>query len=314
MTLLLLALGLCLLFSAFFSAAEMAFLSTDRVKLRDEAERGDALARKLLEIFDNAQLFLTAVLIGNNLSHIVAAALLTVFLESRFGITNEWVVTLVLTPVLVVFCETVPKGYGRYRGRAFLAERSGLVLFFWRFFYWPSRFLLAGAEIFLGTYGRAARKNIFVNEDEFRFLIEESVRSGVLEEHEKKFVERILDFERIPIERFLIPAAFVPQVELSQTVKVAKEKAKKTGSKIILVYEEIPSIITGMIYVFDLLFETDEEQGLSRFLRSPIFLPKETPLEKAFLTLQAKRQTFAFVTDPRRDVVGVINIEDLIAL
>jgi len=308
------ALAICLVFSAFFSAAEMAFLSTDRVKLRNEAERGDLRAGKVLGLFDEPREFLTAVLIGNNLVNVTAAALLTAFLEVRFSIHNEWIVTAVLAPILIIFGETTPKGYGRHRARGFLLDHTFLVLFFSKLFAWPSRVLLAASEIFLGRQKGGGRKNILVSEDEFRFLIEESVRSGVLEEHEKKLVERILDFERIPVERVLIPVASVPQVELSEKVRDAKEKARSAGSKIILVYEEIPSIVIGMIYVFDLLFEEDSEKGLREYLRSPIFLPKETSLEKAFLTLQERRQSFALVTDPRREVVGVISIENLLAL
>lgn len=311
---LLFALAIALFLSAFFSAAEMAFLSTDRVKLRDESERGDARARQLLLLFEDSREFLTTVLIGNNLFNVLAAVLLTAFFETRFGIHNEWLVTAILVPVLVILCETVPKGYGRYHGRGFLMDNMNITFLFWKLFNGPARILLTASELLLGQTGKGAQKNIFVNEDEFRFLIEESVRSGVLEEHEKKFVERILDFERIPIERVLTPVASVPHVELSQKVGEAKEKARQSKSKIILVYEEIPSIVIGMIYVFDLLFETNEEKGLAPFLRSPIFLPKETPLEKAFLTLQEKRQSFALVTDARREVIGIISIESLIAL
>ena len=310
---LLVGLVISLFFSFFFSAAEMAFLSTDRVKLRDESERGDTRALRLLLLFEDSREFLTTVLIGNNLFNVLAAALFTAFL-SRLGVRNEWIVTAILAPILVIVCETVPKGYGRYRGQGFLMDNLNATFFFWKVFAWPAQVLLRASEIFLGRAEKGARKNIFVNEDEFRFLIEESVRSGALEEHEKKFVERILDFERIPVEKVLTPVAFVPQVELSQNVKAAKETARKTVSKIILVYEEIPSIIIGMIYVFDLLFETNEEKGLAEFLRSPIFLSKETPLEKAFLTLQEKRQSFALVTDPRREVIGLVNIENLLAI
>jgi CBS domain containing-hemolysin-like protein len=153
-----------------------------------------------------------------------------------------------------------------------------------------------------------------VNEDEFRFLIEESVRSGVLKEQDQKFVERILDFERIPIEWVCQLVASAPKVELSQKVKDAKAEARRTGAKFVLVYEEIPSIVIGMIYVFDLLFEKEEEKGLREYLRSPIFLPKQTSLEKAFLTLQAKRQSFALATDVRGEVVGVVDIERLLAV
>lgn len=311
---LLLGLAVCLFFSAFFSASEMAFLSTDRVKLRELSEQGVVRARWLLDLFTNSREFLTAMLIGNNLVNVSAAVLLTVFLETRFGIENEWVATALLAPVLIVFAETVPKGYGRFRGRGFLLDHTSLVLFFWKLFAWPARLLLGASGVFLGTGQGSGQRNILVNEDEFRFLIEESVRSGVLEEHEKKFVERILDFERIPVERVLVPVATVPRVELSEKVKDAKGRARQTGSKVILVYEEIPNIVIGMIYTFDLLFEEDGEKPLRSFLRSPIFLPKETSLEKAFLTLQERRQSFALVTDAQLEVVGLVNIENLLAL
>lgn len=311
---LLIGLAVCLFFSAFFSASEMAFLSTDRVKLRELSEQGVLQAKRLLDLFTNSREFLTAMLIGNNLVNVSAAVLLTVFLETRFGIENEWAATSLLAPVLIIFSETVPKGYGRFRGRGFLMDHTNLILFFSKLFAWPARLLLGASGVFLGTGQGSGQRNILVNEDEFRFLIEESVRSGVLEEHEKKFVERILDFERIPIERVLIPVAAVPRVELSEKVKDAKERVRQTGSKVILVYEEIPTIVIGMIYTFDLLFEEEGKKGLRSFLRSPIFLPKETSLEKAFLTLQERRQSFALVTDAQREVVGLVNIENLLAI
>lgn len=310
---LLIGIAVCLLFSAFFSAAEMAFISTDRVKLRNDAERGDESARKILELFRDSREFITSVLIGNNIFNITATVLLTLFLEERFGLKSEWIVTAILAPILIIFCETIPKGYGRHLARRFLLDNAALALFFSKVFAWPSRFLLDASQIFIGKKGKNIHR-ILVSEDEFRFLIEESVRSGVLEEHEKKLVERILDFERIPVERVLTPVVAVPQIELSQKVGEAKGEARKTGSKILLVYEEIPSIIIGMIYVFDILFEENDTLPLRQYLRSPIFLPKETPLEGAFLTLQAKRQSFALVTDARREVVGVVDIEDLLAL
>ena len=102
--------------------------------------------------------------------------------------------------------------------------------------------------------------------------------------------------------------------EFRQRVLERYRKAHQTGSRIILVYEEIPTLVIGMIYVFDLLFDEDESKGLAEFLRSPIFLSRETSLEKAFLTLQERRQSFALVTDARREVVGVVEIEKLAAI
>ncbi|MDD5672107.1 MAG: hypothetical protein PHN49_10750, partial [Candidatus Omnitrophica bacterium] len=87
-----------------------------------------------------------------------------------------------------------------------------------------------------------------------------------------------------------------------------------TKSRIVLVYEEIPSIVVGMIYVFDLLFEENEEQSLKNYLRSPVFLSHQTSAETAFLTLQQKRQSVAFVMDTEGEVAGVVPIERLMVV
>lgn len=311
---LLIGVTICLVFSAFFSGSEMAFLSTDRVKLRNEAESGNPRAASLFELFSDSRRFVTSVLIGNNLVNVAATALLTAFLNSRFGLESEWLVTALLGPILIIFGETVTKAYGRYRRREFLMDHLNLTLFVSKLFYWPARILLLASDFLLGEKGKNARKNLLVSEDEFRFLIEESVRSGVLEEHEQRLVERILDFERIPVERVMQRLTLIPGVELGATVGDAKNEARLTGSKIVLVYEEIPSIVIGTVYVFDLLFESDEKKGLREYLRAPIFLPHETSLEKAFLTLQQRRQSFALVTDARLEVTGVVDIESLLAI
>ena len=78
--------------------------------------------------------------------------------------------------------------------------------------------------------------------------------------------------------------------------------------------EEIPSIIVGMIYTFDILFEEDANKPLKDFLRAPIFLPNSTSIEKAFLTLKHKRQSYAVVTDARGEAVGAVPIEKLLVL
>jgi CBS domain containing-hemolysin-like protein len=111
----------------------------------------------------------------------------------------------------------------------------------------------------------------------------------------------------------MIPVARIPKVNITGTVGSVKELARQTHAKMILVYEEIPIIIVGMIYVFDLLFEENKEERLKNYLRSPIFLPRTTSIEKAFLTLQERRQSFALITDEGGEVIGAVPIERLMA-
>ncbi|HXV28611.1 MAG TPA: CNNM domain-containing protein [bacterium] len=305
---------ICFVFSAFFSAAEMAFVSMNRLQLRELADSGNRSAQIILKFHDQPHQFLTTLLIANNVMNITAISLFTYGLQQFAGIDNEWVVTAFLAPLLLVFAETVPKDYGRLRSQWFLLRSSGVLLQASRIFYLPTVLILRAIDWFLKPGDPMMKKNLFVSEEEFRSLIQESTRSGVVTIHEKQLIDTILDFERLHIESAMTPVSKIPKVAITGTVGEVKELARRTQTKMVLVYEEIPSIIVGMVYVFDLLFEEKEKEGLKNFLRSPIFLPRNTSNEKAFLTLQERRQSFVVVTDERREVIGVVSIEKLLVL
>ncbi len=304
---------LCFVVSAFLSMAEMAFVSVNQIQLRKIADTGSLGARKILNLHQQPQDFLTVILIGNNTVNIAATVILTYWLELHFKIENEWVAAAIMAPLLIILGETVPKDYGRLRAQNFLLQYAGLLSFLLKIFRIPLRWILKGVDMLLGPLSSETARNIFVSEKEFRLLIEEGTKRGILGHHEKRLIDIILDFERIHIDSVMIPVAEAAKVDIAGSVGEIKEIARRTHTRMVLVYEEIPSIIVGMIYVFDLLFEIREDLGLKNYLRSPIFLPQNTSIEKAFLTLQEKRQSFAAVTDSQGEVKGVVAIEKLFA-
>lgn len=303
----------CLGFSAFFSAAEMAFVSANLVKFREMADSGSHSASKILKLQQRPQYFLTAVLIGNNIVNIIATAVLTYWLQI-FGYANEWLVTIIMAPIFIILCEIVPKDYGRLYSQTFLLHFSGFLNVILRVFEIPLRLTIRSVDFFLGPLGVAIDRSIFVSEKEFRFLIDESAKSGVLAHHEKQLIDTIMDFGRIDVESVMIPVEKAAKIEITGTLGQVKDIARATQARMILVYEEIEAIIVGMVYVFDVLFEEKESEGLKNCLRSPVFLPRKTSIEKAFLTLQEKRQSFAAVTDSDGEVIGIVAIEKLLAV
>ncbi len=300
-----------LILSAYLSGAEMAFVSANKLKFREQADKGDAACKTIVKILEQPQIFLTTILISNNVCNIVATVIVTYVLDIRFGITNEWLIAGIMAPMLIVFCEMAPKDYGRLRAEQFLRGQAGILLMIETVFYWPSRLVMNFVNLFTGA-SIGSHKSIFVDEQEFRMLIEETTRSGVLGEHEKELVDTILDFERIRIDTVMIPLEKLAKIPFTGTVREIKDIARRTKSRMVLVYEEIPAIVVGMVYVFDVLFEEDESQGLKKFLRSPIFLQRNISIEKAFLSLQEKRQSYAVVTDATGDVIGAVPIERLV--
>jgi len=301
---------LCLVLSAFCSGSEMAIVSANKVALRNEADSGNSSAKKIVRLQNREHEFLTAILMGNNIANVAATAIMTFALQFYFGVHSEWVVTALMAPLLIVFGEMVPKDYCRMRPTAFLYKYANGLNIFFTLFKYPSEWILKGASFLLPR----RHKSIFVSEREFRMLIDESTRSGVVSRDEKRMIDMILDFEKTHVRSVMIPFDKVPKLNHSATVGEVKELARRTRTKMVLVYEEMPSLVVGMVYVFDLLFEEQNRLPLRQFLRSPIFLPQNTSIEKAFFTLQQKRQSYAVIIDSRKDVVGVVPVEKLLAI
>jgi CBS domain containing-hemolysin-like protein len=303
---------LIFILSAFFSGAEMAFVSADKVRLRKLADGGDSAAKTVMGFYEKPQRFLISILIGNNITQIFTTAILTYIFIQFWKLENQWLVTLIMAPLMIVFGEMVPKDYCRLKANMFLMKNTFWLKLFFAIFYYPAEFFLRSVNFFLPPTEAGARKSIFVNEEEFRSLIEESVRLGVVNRYQKKMIDTILDFERTSVSSVMIPLELVPKVDIAATVGEVKATARETHSRMVLVYEEDPSIVVGMIYVYDLLFENRDDLELKQFLRSPIFLPQGNSVENAFLTLQAKRQSYAVVMSADGDVIGAVPIERLL--
>lgn len=303
---------LSLALSAFFSGAEMAFVSSNKLRLRELSDKGDSRARSLLRLNRHPQNFLAAILIGNNIVNVTSTAIFAYGLESFFNIHSEWLVLGVMAPILIVFAEMVPKDYCRMRAIPFLLNQVFWLTWLQRLFYAPVRFLFGIVHLFWPSLKRGEDQKLFVSEEEFRSLIDESTRRGVVGAQEEKLIRTILDFERIQIHSVMIPVAQTPMVDIHSTVEDVKRIARESRSPMMLVYEEIPSIVVGMIYVFDLLLKGESAQGLRDFLRAPVFIRETTSIEKTFLALQQKRQSYAAVTDNLGNVKGVVPIERLL--
>ncbi|HOW88240.1 MAG TPA: CNNM domain-containing protein [Candidatus Omnitrophota bacterium] len=304
--------GLSLVASAFFSGAEMAFVSANKLRLREMADAGDKKAKFIMRLQQHPNYFLTAILIGNNIVNVTAISIATYILKEYFGWNTEWGVMLLLAPILIIFGEMVPKDYCRLTAIPFLMGNTLWIRLLTAILYGPIVLFFKLLNFILPSLRQASTRDIFVNEEEFRSLIDESTQRGIVGPQEEKLIHTILDFERIQVQSVMLPVSQVPMVDIHSKIEDVKKIAREKHARMMLVYEEIPSIVMGMIYVFDILWEEEDAQGLHDFLRAPVFIPDETSLEKAFLTLQKKRQSYAIVTDRTGDIKGVVPIERLL--
>ena len=298
--------------SALFSGAEMAFVTANKLRLREMADAGDKKARFIMQLQQHPNYFLTAILIGNSAVNVMAISIATFIFKEYLGWHSEWAVMLTVAPVLIIFAEMVPKDYGRLNAISFLLGGTFWLRGLKAVLYGPIILFFRVLGVFWPSFQQGQVRDIFVNEEEFRSLIEESTHRGIVGPQEEKLIHTILDFERIQVTSVMLPLGKFPMVDIHSKIADVKRIARETQSRMLLVYEEIPSIVMGMVYVFDILWEEENARGLHDFLRAPVFIFEDTSLEKAFLMLQKKRQSYAVVTDRAGDIRGVVPIERLL--
>jgi len=299
--------------AAFFSGAEMAFVSCNRIKIRKMASEKDPKAMLVEEFQENPKKFLAALLIANNLAHVGVVAVTTALFEHQFGGQSEWVITLATAPILIVFGENIPKVYCRQKASQIIYQVAPVLGFFYHLFLPLSSAILKLGDHLAALFGQNDHKSPFVTKEEFAYLIEEQTRQGVIAPEEKRLVEMILNFEQTKIDKIMLPIEQVPQVEMSSKVSDLKKLAQRTSATFAVIYEEIPSLVVGVVHVFDILFEKNEDRSLTPYLRSPVFLSKNISAERAFLRLQKQHQSFALVVDEDREVVGLVSMDHLLA-
>lgn len=296
----------------FFAGSEMAYLSCNKLKLRHLADEQDKKAQIIMRFHRDPKRFLTDILIGTNLMHVTIVGLSTYVLEERFHFTNEWVTVPALSFLIIIFAETIPKDWFRQKADDFIYRFAFVLGFLDRLLSGVSRIFVWLTDFLISITVPKVKRSPFVTREEFRYVIEESTKGGVILEHEKQLIDTILNLSSVRVGEVMVPVEKFPKVSLTDKIREVKEMARQTKTQAVLVYEEIPSLVVGIIYVFDILFELHEDQALSRYLKAPLFVGHDMTAEKAIFSLQSKRASYAAVISAEREVIGVVSLENLI--
>ena len=254
---------------------------------------------------------MTTILIGTNLMHITVAGLVTYILKERLHFDREWVIILVLSFLIIVFAETIPKDWFRHKADDFIYRFAHILNFVDRALSPVSNFLIRFTDYLLQVTSSKTKRSPYVTRDEFRYVIEESAKKGVLHDHEKELINVILNLGSMRVEEVMTPVSKFPKLPLIGKIQDIKEIARKTQTPAVLIYEEIPSIVVGIVYVFDVLFEDNELQSLAKFLKAPLFMAHDTTVEKAIFLLQSRHASFGAVIN---DDFGSLDFKFLIGV
>ena len=304
-----------LLLSSFCSASEMAFSSCNllrMVNLRDEGSRRAAAVVKILERFDDA---LGAILIGNNLANIGASALVSVLVLLLTGTDRlTWLGTLILTLVIIVFGETIPKICAKKSANR-LALRNAYAVRFLTMLLYPVVWLTVKLVNLL-TRGLKSGESENAGEavEELHSIIETAEDEQVLDEDQSELLRSAIDFSEISAQEVMTARVDVTAFDIDDKWTDIIELIENAPYSRLPVYEGSIDNIIGVLYLNHFLKALADggEVDIRGLLMKPCFVYKTMKLPAVLNQLRRAKQHLAVVTDEYGGTMGVVSMEDVL--
>ena len=307
---------LVLLFlSAFFSSAETAMTTVNRIRIRSLADDGNARAKTLLKITDDPAKFLSAILIGNNIVNLSAASL-TTSLAYGLGGSMVAIASGILTLLILLFGEITPKTMATIHSEKISLLYAPVISIFIRLMT-PVIFIvnkLSMGVLFLLRVD-PNKKQDPITEDELRTIVEVSHEEGVIESEEKKMINNVFDFGDAVAKDVMVPRIDMVMVDVNATFDELMELFQNERFTRIPVYEENTDNVIGIVNMKDfILFDHEKEKNFSirDYLRQPLYTYEYKKTAELMLEMRKTFNNIVIVLDEYGATAGLITLEDML--
>ena len=303
----------CLLVTMFFSAAEMAFIAANRLRLRHLAEEGSRTASRYLEDFRRPERVLSTAMMGVTVSHIVASSAVTYWLLPVLGAWAPWVVTAALTPVMLVFGEIIPKAVAREWATA-------LILRLYTPLRWASAILVPFVwttnsivtAILRSFGGPSADARHFVSREELKALLSMEPDEADVTTVEAEMIDKIFDLGDTTVREVMVPLVDVAMLPETATPADVIQLIGRRGFSRIPVYAQRETDIVGVVAAMDLLNRGADVSTLAELRRPVSYVPETKRIDDLLREMQRSRNHLAVVVDEYGGSIGVVTLEDIL--
>ncbi len=315
-TLRIVLIAVCIVFSAMFSGAEIAFMQLNPTKLRHDAEeKGSRLAKWALRFRERFDSGLIAILIGNNLVNIgsssIAAALAITLMGGREG--GVWIATAIMTVLIITFGEILPKIFASERAEGFAKLVVAPVAALWLLLF-PLIWLL---ERFLKLLSRIWKDNESddsVTEDDMETILDTVEDEGVVDEDTADLLQSAFDFDEVLAYEVITPRVDLVAIDLDDPREKQMKIAFASPFTRIPVYRGTPDHMVGILHLNHLYkaMVEDPDVPLKSLLLPVVYVHKTMPLPDVLDTMRRKKSHMVVVTDEYGGTMGILTMEDVL--
>ncbi len=310
----LVVLVILLALSAFFSSAETALTTVNRLRVRALVDDGDERAIVLAKVIDDPGKLLSAILIGNNIVNISASSIATVLATNLLGSAGAGIATGVMTLLVLIFGEVTPKTMASLKAEK-IALGYAKTIYAIMFVFTPLIFILdllsGGILRLLGV--DPDKRDDSVTEEDLRTIVEAGHEDGVLETEEHKMINNVFDFGDHQAKDIMVPRVDMCFLKLDATYEEFMEIYKEEKFTRIPVYEETRDNVIGILNVKDLLlYDKNQEFHVRDFLREAYFTYEFKNTSELMMEMRKNSISIAIVLDEYGATAGLVTLEDLL--
>lgn len=316
-----------LILSAFFSGSETALTAASRGKLKSRAEKGDRGAERALELTEDSERLIGSILLGNNLVNILATSLATAMLTRAFGESGVALATLVMTLLVLIFAEVMPKTYAISNSEAAAARVArpiGLLITLLAPIVGVVRAIVRGVLRLFGVKIDPDRQ-IMAMRDEIAGALQLGHSEGVVQKEDRDRILGALDLGDRTVEEIMLHRSQIEMIDAELPPQNILELCLNSAHTRLPIYRGQPENIIGVLHAKDLLRavygrfagQEDTTDPLTGFdlmsvAMEPYFVPETTTLDEQMRQFLRRSTHFALVVDEYGALEGLITLEDIL--
>ncbi|MBU0473703.1 MAG: hemolysin family protein [Bacteroidetes bacterium] len=303
---------LLLVLSGFFSASEIAFVVSNKLKIELRARKNDYSAKIISFFSERQQIYFSTILISNNIVNVAFSSLVTLFLLSAFGL-GEVSILVISTLLLLIFGELIPKYFAREYPDKFVLF-SAIPIRFVSVVLTPLVWVTSTISHFIVSSSNIKEEKIshLFDKEDIQYLLNESISSSTkntINVEEFDLINKVIELGEQKIYEVMTPRTDIVGIEIDSDISEAIKLFKDSGYSKILVYEENMDNIKGFIHALDMF---KFPKTISEIKRDILFVPETKKSLDLLNELLDKRISIALVVDEFGGTEGIVTTEDII--
>ncbi|MEG0900012.1 MAG: hemolysin family protein [Oscillospiraceae bacterium] len=302
-----------LMMSAFFSASETAFSTVNKIRLKNYAENGSQKAKVALDVAENFDKTLSAILIGNNVVNIAASAIATMLATAVLGTKGVLLSTVVMTILVLIFGEILPKSVAKENSEKLSLKMAGIMKML-TVLLSPLIFLFIKLKQIVVKFSDNDEKNPSVTEQELMYILETIEEEGVLNEQESELVQSALQFDDIMVKEIITHRVDIAAIDINDSPDDTLNTIISEGFSRMPVYEKNIDNIIGILHTRDYLEAKlkGEPLNIRKMMSEPYYVHKTQKIGELLNEFRKNKLHIAIVTDDYGGTMGIATMEDML--